>query len=94
MKWIRLLKANKHKEMTLQLINDDSKHNGEYATYELDGVQFTKTKEETLENAISVCLETDFADEWEKEGIFDFTIESVNYEEGDEFGTVMVQLED
>lgn len=63
--------------------------------YELDGIQFYKGEEESLQNAVEVCIDEEYLDEWiEKsdDAIFGYIINSFQYDEEDGEGRVEVVL--
>ena len=60
--------------------------------FELDGIEFYKADDEELENAVDICIEEEFAPEWEEQGLFDYTIDHIDYDEEDGQGTAYVNL--
>ena len=64
--------------------------------YELDGVQFYKGEDESLQNAVEVCIDEEYLNEWIEESddaISGYFINSLEYDEEDGEGTVEVVLE-
>ncbi|MCM1260693.1 MAG: hypothetical protein NC222_07050 [Staphylococcus sp.] len=93
--WTKLVKSNyeagDHIEMTLEFISKDKDG---ISLFELDDVQFYKEKEEELQDAIETCIDMEFMSEWEDKGIGGFTVDNIDYEEGEKYGSVSVLLED
>lgn len=64
--------------------------------YELDGVQFYKGEDESLQNAVEVCIDEDYLNKWIEESddaISGYFINSFEYGEEDGQGIVEVVLE-
>lgn len=61
--------------------------------FELDGIEFFKGEDETLENAIDVCVDEEFFPEWESEnGIVSYSIDKIDYDEEEGKGTAIVTV--
>ena len=74
--------------LTIEHIKDD--------LYELDGIQFYKGQDESLQNAVEVCIDEDHLNKWIEESddaISGYFINSFEYDEQDGEGNVEVVLE-
>lgn len=61
--------------------------------FELDGIEFFKGEDETLENAIDVCVDEEFFPEWESEnGIVSYSIDKIDYDKEQGKGTAIVTV--
>ena len=60
--------------------------------FELDGVEFYLGEDETLENAVDVCIEEEFFPEWQEQGIESYNVDSVEFDEEAGSGTAYVGL--
>lgn len=61
--------------------------------FELDGIEFFKDEDESLENAIDVCVDEEFFPEWESEnGIVSYNIDKITYDEEEGKGTAIVTV--
>ena len=61
--------------------------------FELDGIEFFKGEDETLENAIDVCVDEEFFPEWESEnGIVSYSIDKIDYDKEEGKGTAIVTV--
>lgn len=61
--------------------------------FELDGIEFFKGEDETLENAIDVCVDEEFFPEWESEnGIVSYSIDKIDYDEEEGKGKAIVTV--
>lgn len=64
--------------------------------YELDGVQFYKGEDESLQNAVEICIDEEYLNKWIEESddaISSYFINSFEYDEEDGEGSVEVVLE-
>lgn len=74
--------------LTIEHIKDD--------LYELDGVQFYKGEDESLQNAVEVCVDEDYLNNWIKQSddaISGYFVNSFEYDEDAETGNVEIVLE-
>lgn len=61
-------------------------------TFQLDGIEFVQGIDEDLQNAIEVCLDEEFLPEWDN--ISSYTIEYIDYVDGEDDGYVGVMVEE
>lgn len=82
------LKPGDSINLSIEHIKDD--------LYELDGVQFYKGEDESLQNAVEICIDEDYLNKWIEESddaISGYFINSLEYDEEYRRGTVEVVLQ-
>lgn len=60
--------------------------------FELDGTEFYKDEDETLENAIDTCIDEEFFPDWQEDGAMSYNVDSVKYDAEAGRGTAYVSV--
>ena len=75
----------------MEIVDFGTDKNGGHR-FELDGIEFYLGEDETLENAVDICIETEFLPEWEEQGLSSYNVDSIKFDKEEGKGTAYVGL--